>query len=522
MNYNDFKTRLEDLGGIENVEIADFPEISKNEFEKKLNRYNNEILKKEMAHEKIKERENKRTEKEAEKAKKEAEKEARREFYNGYLCNSDGYPIDILENYCVYISRLEDTTLTTNCISKKRYINKQELDETVYLEITRNMNRDLRIGRIKDVARAVNALALTSLVNPIADCIRAGVWDGKERVKTFFIDFLGADDTELTRILTFKWFYGTVKRLFEPGCKMDPMIIFVDPQQGTGKTNIMQRLGNCFHTDNNDYVYIQSGNITLKPDDLRILSSTWITVFDEMASMNKADNSLVKSFVSHTTDTFRKPYDIDPKTYGRTCSFCGNSNSRFFLKDYTSNGCERRFWILPCNGVVRTSEEWKKILPDEYLQQVLYEVYDFYVKNPTFEYNTLSLDELNELSQLQKDYKTSIDDLATERLNEILHRKYPIDVTKDIPSSTIIDWLKDTYDGNYIGGIQEIKVGTLRLVLNADKNGGMRGNEWIESIIGTNFSDEFEIITNDSKKGRPLKILKRINYDDTTNFATES
>lgn len=546
MTYKQFRD-LVDEKGLESITFEDFPDLSKNDFEKFLEKYKNYLIKEDEEKEKELRKEEKekkrqkrdleaqlkreekekkrqerdleaqlkREEKEKKQALKQAQEEeeqamidARREQYAGYMQNNKCFPIDIYENYCVFLEGLEDVEFSTNAISKKRYINNRELDETIYSDITREMNRSLRIGKMKEIARAVNALALKKLINPIADAISKGLWDGTKRAETFFIDFLGADNTELTKSLTMKWLYGTYKRLVEPGCKMDPMLIFVDPQQGTGKTNIMQRLGNCFHTDNEDYVYIQTGNITLRPDELRMLSSTWITVFDEMASMNKADNALVKSFVSHTTDTFRKPYDIDPKTYGRTCSFCGNSNSRYFLKDYTSNGCERRFWILPCNGQVRSAEEWNKILPDEYLRQLWYEVRDFYENNDNFEYNTLSLIEQDELATLQKEYKTSIDDLATERLDEILHRRYPQNIDRKIESNTIIDWLRDTYTEGYIGELEEIKIGTLRLVLNADRNGGGRGNEWIENIIENNYSHEYEIVK-ESTKGRPISILRK-------------
>lgn len=544
MTYKEFKARVDERG-LESITFEDFPELSKNDYEKNLEKYKNCLLKEEVEKErelKREEKEKRRRERELEseqrkkekkdkEAKKKADQDAKQalidariEQYSGYMVNKDGFPIDIYENYCVFLEKLEDISFATNAISKKRYINNIELDETIYSDITREMNKSLRIGKMREIARAVNAIALKKLINPIADAISRGLWDGTKRAETFFIDFLGAQNTELTKSLTLKWLYGTYKRLVEPGCKMDPMLIFVDPQQGTGKTNIIQRLGNCFHTDREDYVYVQTGNITLRPDELRMLSSTWITIFDEMASMNKADNALVKSFVSHTTDTFRKPYDIDPKTYGRTCSFCGNSNSRYFLKDYTSNGCERRFWILPCNGSVRTAEEWRSILPDEYLQQVWYEVRDFYENNLNFEYNTLSREEQEQLGQLQKEYKTSIDDLATERLDEILHRKYPQTIDRTVESNTIIDWLRDTYTDNFHCELEEIKIGTLRLVLNADRNGGGRGNEWIESIIETNYKDEYEIVK-ESTKGRPITILRKKNLqkdlfedDITRNF----
>ena len=55
-------------------------------------------------------------------------------------------------------------------------------------------------------------------------------WNGIRRVETFFIDYLGAEDTPYTRAVTRKILCAAYIRIYHPGIKFDYMVVFNGPQ----------------------------------------------------------------------------------------------------------------------------------------------------------------------------------------------------------------------------------------------------------------------------------------------------
>ena len=69
-------------------------------------------------------------------------------------------------------------------------------------------------------------------------------WDGKSRVETLLIDYLGADDNAYTRAVTRKTICAGVARIKQPGIKFDYIPVLNGPQ-GIGKSTLIERLGGC-------------------------------------------------------------------------------------------------------------------------------------------------------------------------------------------------------------------------------------------------------------------------------------
>jgi len=76
---------------------------------------------------------------------------------------------------------------------------------------------------------AINNVFDSNKYNPTVDYLNSVQWDGKERIETIFIDWLGAEDTPLIREMSSKWLIAAVKRIYEPGCKFDNMIVLKGP-----------------------------------------------------------------------------------------------------------------------------------------------------------------------------------------------------------------------------------------------------------------------------------------------------
>lgn len=94
-------------------------------------------------------------------------------------------------------------------------------------------------NKIKD---ARNEIVSKNSFNPLKDYIDSLQWDGKERLDSFFIDYLGAEDTPLVRAMTRKTICAGAARVLDPGCKWDYVLTLVGGQ-GIGKSYTVKRLG---------------------------------------------------------------------------------------------------------------------------------------------------------------------------------------------------------------------------------------------------------------------------------------
>ena len=159
-------------------------------------------------------------------------------------------------------------------------------------------------------------------------------WDGTPRVDTLIIDYLGAEDTELTRQMTRKALVAAVSRAMEPGCKFDYVLTLIG-QQGLGKSFIWKRIGKGWTSDS-------ISTVTGK-DAMEQLQGAWIIELAELAALRKAELESVKQFITKQDDSFRPAYGREVEHYDRACIFVATTNEPDFIRDATGG---RRWWPI--------------------------------------------------------------------------------------------------------------------------------------------------------------------------------
>lgn len=203
-------------------------------------------------------------------------------------------------------------------------------------------NKVFKINASTTIKKAFTEVTRKNRFHPIIDYLEAQKWDGVERLERLFIDYLGAANTAYVREVTRKMLVAAVKRLYEPGCKFDYMLVLVGPQ-GANKSTIIQMMARRWFSD------------SLKSFDTKEagehLQSAWVFEFGELAGMTKAEVDEIKQFITKRSDKYRVAYDRVVTDFPRKCVFFGSTNNWNFLKDPTGN---RRFWPVVVEPERRT------------------------------------------------------------------------------------------------------------------------------------------------------------------------
>lgn len=174
--------------------------------------------------------------------------------------------------------------------------------------------------------------------HPVRDYLRGLVWDGKPRVDTLLIDYLGAEDTEYTRTVTRKTLVAAVARVMTPGVKKDEMLILGGPQ-GIGKSTLWSILGGAWFTD---ALTSFDGK-----DASELIQGIWIAEIGELEALNKSDANRVKQFISQQHDRYRAAYGRRAEEHPRQCIFVGTTNDDAYIRDATGG---RRYWPVNVSG----------------------------------------------------------------------------------------------------------------------------------------------------------------------------
>ena len=283
---------------------------------------------------------------------------------------------------------------------------------TVHPRIFSEYDRKALIGYISSIYHIEtgntidNALARLTFcrsIDPLQEYFKGLTWDGESRVEGLLTKYLGCEDSEYTRAVIRTTLISGVKRVFEPGCKIDMVLVLIG-KQGCGKSTFVSRLAKGYFTDT-----IRCPDIATKTAAEK-LRGVFIAEISEMAGFSKTEVEMVKSFFSCQNDNYREPYARIVTEHPRKSIIIGTSNRiSGLLIDETGN---RRF--LPVfTGKESEAHPWD--MTDEDIDQIWAEAYLMYKNGESHEMPAHLVDEV-----LKKQNEAVVEDIRMPLVSEYL------------------------------------------------------------------------------------------------------
>lgn len=201
----------------------------------------------------------------------------------------------------------------------------------------------LIVGK-NDASDVLTSLARRNTKNPPKEYFETLKWDGKPRLDTWLTYYLGAEeqDKHYLKLVGSKWMIAAVKRIYQPGCKFDNVLI-LEGDQYIGKSPSLEALA----TLNGERYFIDEHvDFGGDKDSLMNLQGKLIYEMPELASFRKAETNEIKAFIGRGTDRYRPPYGRKVVDRPRMFVMAGSVNpTAGYLTDPTGN---KRYWPVKC------------------------------------------------------------------------------------------------------------------------------------------------------------------------------
>jgi predicted P-loop ATPase len=258
--------------------------------------------------------------------------------------NKSGEPLPTLESALIALrndSTLKDR-LSFDQMRRAPMIAQSE-PEPLQDDHVSEIQEYLQTIGIKHLSRDVTRQAIVFYAgqhkyHPVQNYLDALTWDGTDRSLR---SYLGAEDNTYNNKICQLFLISMVARIFEPGCKVDYMLVLEGPQG-------MLKSSACRILFSDEYFSDNLPDITTGKDVQVHLRGKWGIEIAELHAFNRAESTLLKQFVSRQDERYRPPYGHMEVLEPRQCVFIGTTNKEAYLKDETGG---RRFWPVVTGSI---------------------------------------------------------------------------------------------------------------------------------------------------------------------------
>jgi putative DNA primase/helicase len=244
-------------------------------------------------------------------------------------------------------------SLTFDAVTRQLLHSGQPITEAGMYELQRDMARLTRISPgMTKLGPIVEAVAMTRVVNGLADKLLALQWD---KVHRALGDYAGVKRTHWSEAAFRVWMLGMVRRILEPGCQHDIMLVLEGPQ-GIQKTSFLRILGSALGFDG----FAEVEKLSSSDNGMMILDSKYLIELGEMVAYRKADQEAFKKTLTSRVDRYRRPYAKRFIDIPRCSVFAGTTNR---LDNYlTDSSGNRRIAPVRIESAMRLDDLERDVL----------------------------------------------------------------------------------------------------------------------------------------------------------------
>lgn len=167
-------------------------------------------------------------------------------------------------------------------------------------------------------------------------------WDGVSRIDDWLGTYMGAISDDYTRHVGALWLIAGVRRVRQPGCKFDEMVI-LESEQGKDKSTALAILAVREEWFSDDLPLGVDAKVIIERTQGR-----WIVEAAELDGMGKKDVEGLKAMLSRRRDRSRMAFGRMTHDAPRQFVVIGTTNGQQYLRDSTGN---RRFWPVRVDNV---------------------------------------------------------------------------------------------------------------------------------------------------------------------------
>jgi len=185
---------------------------------------------------------------------------------------------------------------------------------------------------------AATELCLENSFDPIVNYLDDLIWDGEPRLENWLSTYLGAEQTALNQAIARLTLIAAVRRVRQPGCKFDHILVLEGPEGGN-KSTLIAGAENF-----SDQTILTASD----KEQQELVRGIWIFEIADLAGMKKSEAERVKAFASRQYDRARPAYGRRRIDAARRCIFIGTTNEDVYLASQTGN---RRFWPVKTDTI---------------------------------------------------------------------------------------------------------------------------------------------------------------------------
>jgi predicted P-loop ATPase len=314
---------------------------------------------------------------------------------------------------------------------------------------------------------AIIKVAKENTMDSASDYIRSLRWDGTARLDTWICKVYGAPEDKYHIAVGSNWLKGLVKRIVEPGCKFDYVLV-LEGEQGSRKSTSLYVLGGSWH--------VETAMSTDSKDFFMQFSGKAIIEFSEGETLNRTEVKRMKAIITMQSDKYRPPYERTSQEFPRRCVFAMTTNQSEYLKDETGN----RRWLPVKLELPEANVDWLAANREQLFAEAYHRVFN--LKEKIYEFPKEETLAAQAARRIHDENEDVIADWYFNKLTEV----------QRLDGITTHQVYRDAICGGYVNKPidrwQEMKISDvlkthLQLKVERVMRNGLRANRWFDKDL---------------------------------------